>query len=225
MKLKIAFASLLLSMSGFGAVITLNTLAGFDGAGDVGITLSNGNPVTSGSAQVGYFTVSDQQVLDYAAASDYSTLFSTFVSLGDDNFVDGMNSSYGAPVLCMTSISFSGIVAPTGSHTLYSYFTSGSEIGLFKNINTDPTQPSTLVPDLGGTSPDYNYFLTTASGSIIIGGAGPTYIADYSNDGLLGEGSEAVEVGGSIQLILIPEPSAALLGALGALGLLRRRRN
>ena len=41
----------------------------------------------------------------------------------------------------------------------------------------------------------------------------------------LGVGTSTYSATGTSGFQLVPEPSAALLGALGALGLLRRRRN
>ncbi len=54
-------------------------------------------------------------------------------------------------------------------------------------------------------------------GNVILSGGTGTFIGDANFAG--GEGSY-----NTLKLATVPEPSAAILGAIGALGLLRRRR-
>jgi hypothetical protein len=217
MKLKITAVILALASSSYGALITLSSFAeSYNGQDDYGILLANGTPVapSAGLAQVIVFsTFTDVQVAALAGAADYATLFapSAFVSLASDNFT-GINTAYGATA-GFVSAGVSGLA--TGStvvnRTMYAYITSGTNLGLFKTN-------STLVADGAPPALESTYNLKFSDGTGIIGGYGPDYVVPT----YVGGGSETVN---SFQLVdAVPEPSAALLGALGALGLLRRRR-
>ncbi|MES2476798.1 MAG: hypothetical protein V4640_13525 [Verrucomicrobiota bacterium] len=219
MKLKITCAFLALAGTSFGALVSLSSVgSNYNGTDDYGILLSNGTPVAQGAgiARAGYFTISDSLVASLAGSGDYATLFATgnFVTVTSDDFT-GINAAYGANA-GFVSGSISNYDAAGRNNTLYCYFTSGTDLGLIKTT-------STLVPDLGGTSPEFSYLLNFATGvgqgTALIGAAGPTYQVAYNG---LGPAPTNVQ---SFQLAAVPEPSAALLGALGALGLLRRRRN
>lgn len=217
MKLKITSALLALAASSFAATVTFSSVGqNYNGTDDWGVILSDGNPVapSSGVAMIGYFTTyTDTQVADYAAANDYTTLFTTgaFTTICSDDFT-GIATAYGATA-GFVSASTSGYGTAGLNKTLYAYFTSGTELGLFKTN-------STIVPDPAQPTPENNYFLSFADGVAIIGAFGANYVVpDYGP-----AGTNNVEVN-SFQLVnTVPEPSATLLGALGALGLLRRRR-
>lgn len=213
MKLKIASVILALASAASGAIITLESLQGFDGAGDTGILSPTGNPLTSGNVNVGFFgTLSDTQVLDFANALDYTSLSADFSLIATDDFT-GFQAGWATDIPGFVSANNPNFT-PTGTFSLYTMIESGGAWALFKHDATlilDPPQPA--LPN--------QYYLTLSDGDLLVGTSGDTYIADYSE--LLGPGYEQTVVGNTIQLV--PEPSAALLGALGALGLLRRRRN
>lgn len=217
MKLKITAIVLALASSSYGASITLSSFAEtYNGQDDYGILLANGTPVapSAGLAQVIVFsTLTDLQVSTLAGAADYATLFAAgaFVSLASDDFT-GINTAYG-PTAGFVSAGVSGLA--TGStvvnRTMYAYITSGTNLGLFKTN-------SILVADGVPPAIESSYSLNFSAGTAIIGGYGTDYLVPT----YVGGSSETVN---SFQLVdAVPEPSAALLGAVGALGLLRRRR-
>jgi hypothetical protein len=216
MKLKITSALLALTGMGFGATITLSSVGvAYDGSDDYGILLSTGSPVApeAGIARVGIFTtLTDAQVSALALAQDYTTLFagSNFTTIVSDNFT-GIATAYGLNP-GFVSASITGYAVANPNESLYVYITSGTELGLFRSslaLTADPVTP-----------PENSYAIGFGSGVNVIGAAGPDYSVPYTG---IGTGPVAVN---SFQLVnAVPEPSAALLGALGALGLLRRRRN
>lgn len=69
----------------------------------------------------------------------------------------------------------------------------------------------------------------TGTGSVTLAATVPTGTSGWtiiaSGDPSATFGGATPVVGGTILTLAVPEPSAALLGAVGALGLLRRRRN
>ncbi|RYD83516.1 MAG: PEP-CTERM sorting domain-containing protein [Verrucomicrobiaceae bacterium] len=216
MKLKITGILLALVGSSLGATVTLSSVGiNYDGSDDYGIVI-NGNPVLqgNGTASVGYFTISDSQVQNLASMSNqqsYDTLFSSFVSITSDNFT-GINTSYGAnPGFFSTDIA--GYNAAGLNNTLYAYFRSGGFYGLFKSNLT-------IVPDLGGTSPEFTYALNLkpGSGTALIGRYGTSYQVPYNGIGAAPTMVQSFDIG-------IPEPSTTALGIIGTLGFFRRRRN
>ncbi|RYD83517.1 MAG: PEP-CTERM sorting domain-containing protein [Verrucomicrobiaceae bacterium] len=216
MKLKITGVLLALAGACLGATVTLSSVGqNYNGSDDYGILLQNGTPVAAGAgtASAGYFSISDEQVLTLANAktqASFDTLFASFVSITSDDFT-GINTAYGAnPGFFSTGTS--NYNAAGLNNTLYAYFRSGNEYGLFKSNLT-------ILPDSAPPALETNYALTLASGTAIIGQAGATYQVPYTG---IGAAPTTVQ---SFQLYAVPEPSAALLGAIGALGLLRRRRN
>jgi hypothetical protein len=214
MKLKITSALLALAASSFAATVSFSSVgANYDGTDDWGVVLSDGNPISpsSGMARIGYFTTfTDSEVSAYAVAQDYATLFATgtFTTITSDDFT-GIATAYGATA-GFVSASTSGYNAAGLNKTLYAYFTSGTELGLFKTT-------STIVADPAQPTPENTYLLSFADGVAIIGAFGADYVVPT-----YGPANGTNVSVNSFQLV--PEPSATLLGALGALGLLRRRR-
>ncbi len=70
------------------------------------------------------------------------------------------------------------------------------------------------------TAANGTYTLINGGSSITLGGTTPT----ISNPFDLGGGRQGYFQAGSLQAVIIPEPSAALIGSIGMLMLLRRRR-
>jgi hypothetical protein len=212
MKLKITSALLSLAGSSLGALVSISSVGvNYNGTDDYGILLSNGSPVAplGGIARAGFFsTLTNLQVDALAAAQNYTLLFApgNFTTIVSDDFT-GIVGAYGANA-GFVSASISGYNAAGLNNSLYVYITSGTEIGLFRSSFT-------IVPD-SVTPPESNYSISFGSGSAVIGAYGPDYQVAYTG---IAPGPMMVN---SFQLV--PEPSVAFLGALGALGLLRRRR-
>lgn len=215
MKLKITSALLALASMSYGATITVSSVgSNYDGTDDYGVLLSSGTPVVTGSAQVGFFaTLTDTQVATLATQEDYTTLFAVgnFTSIFSDDFT-GINSAYGAnPGFISASIVGYSIAPANLNESLYVLFNSGTELGLFKSNQTLIADP--LTP------PENTIAISLGAGTALIGAAGPGYSVPYTG---IGEGPKTVN---SFQLInTVPEPSVALLSALGAIALFRRRR-
>jgi hypothetical protein len=210
MKRKIAFLFGALASTSFGALVTVESLQTFDGTGDTGFLISPGVAVTTGSASVGIFsTLTDLEVAGLASSLNLAGLQAAFTALGTDTF-SNVEANFGVANAGLVSI-FNANFVPTPGETLYTLTTSGDKWAFFKHnaaLTADPLPPS--LPN--------SYNLSLSDGEILVGTSGGSYIADFTPLG----GTATTTVANSIQLI--PEPSAALLGALGALGLLRRRR-
>lgn len=213
MKLKITAALIALATSSHGALVKLTSFAEtYNAIDDYGVVLSNGTPVAPGAgfaSVIVFSTLNDTQVSALAAAQDYATLFApgSFLTITSDNFTTFAGAGYGE-VAGFFDMGVSGYPV-TVSNTLYAYFTSGSELGLFRT-NT------TLVADPAPPATENIYALSLNDGTAVIGSIGTYNVPNY------GPGGNANQTANALQLI--PEPSAALLGALGAFGLLRRRR-
>lgn len=217
MKLKITAALIALAANSFGAAITLSSFAfTYNAADDYGVVLSNGTPVAPGAglASVIIFTsLNDAQVATLAGSQDFATLFApgNFLTLASDDFTTFASAGYGQ-VAGFFDMGVTGYPVTNPNKTLYAYFTSGSELGLFRTNDILVADPA--PPDL-----EKSYSLFLNNGTAIIGSIG-TYIVPVYGPG--SNENQANQTANSFQLV--PEPSAALLGALGALGLLRRRR-
>ena len=209
MKSKLAIVLAALSSSSFAALVSVESLQTFDGAGDTGFVVG-GVPVqpTQGLARVGIFTsLTDVQITALADARDYDALVTGMSILASDDFT-GIAAAYGA-IPGFVSMSVNNY-SPTGTFSLYTLVNSGSAWAFFKHAET-------LVPDPAPPALPNTYGLSLSNGNLLVGTA-TTYTTNLSAIG----GPASVTTNG---IQLIPEPSAALLGALGALGLLRRRRN
>lgn len=187
-------------------------------AGDIVVTDSAFNPLASGIAATGYFTTG----FDVAAAAvsqDFAALVSNFniltsAQIGStvgDFGVDvagfyGSSVDYGAPGALLGSI-------------LYTMFGDGPSLATSGAFGLVDFNGLAIGPDT--PLPDSNNATLAASGgwNVLVGSVGPNITIDGS--AVLGAGNESVSVG---TFALVPEPSVALLGALGVLGLVRRRR-
>lgn len=76
-----------------------------------------------------------------------------------------------------------------------------------------PTVPLLFPPDVSGTGGP-TYSATVGTAQTLVATSNATWAPTQTLGGVAGNGT----------ITFVPEPSAALLGALGALGLLRRRR-
>lgn len=210
MKLIIKITALIISFAGFAAAATIAGSNYIDGSSNPILAASGAlAPANAGYVALGYFTVTDATLQGYTASSDIAA---AFVIGGSDVFGFGVGqagfySVSGGP----SSTAFNG-------KTLYTLMASGSSIAtsteflIIKSTLTILADPSVTDTALVSSS-------TGNIGSILVG-------SQTTAINGLGEVSTPVTAyrmtGG---FTAVPEPSAALLGALGALGLLRRRRN
>jgi PEP-CTERM motif len=183
-------------------------------SGDSIITIS-GLAAQSGIVQAGFFT-SGFDVNAAIVSENYSSLFANFNSLasgtlGDTTVLGPTNfglyfvgGDYGAP----------SASAPLGS-LFYTFLGSGSTLANSSFIGLIEHTGVTIGADT--PAPDSND-LIASSGVVRLGTVGTT-----SYD--FGSGAVSTPSLGLLSVNAIPEPSAALLGAIGAIGLLRRRRN
>jgi hypothetical protein len=204
-----------------------------DGAGGDTLVLGTaGNKLATGIASTGYFTITDSAVAGFAAtyqadpsnSAAKSSLVSAFVGLSNDNFVAGAMNTFSAVVpggyvssvdLGLLGLSYAGL-----NKVLYTFFGDGANLGASAGIGLALHTGVTLDRDDNVAAPDSNDAGLNNPYQSLIRGAINTTIYDAT---ALGGGAETNAA--AFQLVGIPEPSAALLGALGALGLLRRRRN
>lgn len=219
-KMKIAFTSpllaLLISTNAFGAIINSSTFVNFDGSSpDSIIVNSTGSALTSGYAGTGYFTISDSEVSNLIVTNDFSTLATFFVTFGTDDFATGVDNIFGTGDIAGGFAIVNDSVDPTAAigRTLYSFFGDGgsiadsTEVGLYRHAEV-------LTADPAAPAPPNEYFLYINGGEILVGDSttGTTVI-----DG------ETINHS-ALRLFVIPEPSSLILGGLGSLLVLRRRR-
>jgi hypothetical protein len=208
------------------ATIRVSSLTNLDGSAPDTLILSAANaPLAFGIVGTGKFSVNDAAVdlliTSATTTGDYSGLISAFDSfVGTDDFATGVDFIFGIGSVPGAFALGADLGAPTAhiGATLYSFFgnaatLSGStEFGLYRHsekLVADPAQPT--PPN------DYNLLLT--GGSLLIG-TSTSFVSTDTNLGTNGDSMSAIKL-----VAAVPEPSAALLGAIGAMALLRRRRN
>jgi hypothetical protein len=209
MKLKLALASALmaLTVSSQAAIYIVSNVG--DGLTDVLFqaadnSLLDGGIVAIGYFQTGYsFTTSTDAVTNFTtlasalSGSASSTLGGSFKGYVEGASVQGLNITSGNALLGVPLYVFVGNSSTLAASTAF---------GL--------QQVNTFAEDFPG---EQNY---TAN----LGGApAPVFgtVGSYTGDAA-GQGSATFT---TLKLAAVPEPSTTLLGALGALALLRRRRN
>jgi hypothetical protein len=182
-----------------------------------------GVPLASGFASSGVFNLTDLEVTTLADADDIPALIAGFNGfLGSDDFATGVDFVFGIGdvpgAYAFVSSSFSP--TPFIGSTLYTFIGNGADLAtstafaLYAHANTLDADPVLPTPE---NTPD----LLLTGGSLLIGT--PTTFS--STDANLGTNNTTVSAIQLEAIAPIPEPSSALLGAFGALALLRRRRN
>ncbi len=216
MKIKAKIIALMIiapAASQAGTIITSNIQ---NADGDIVLTDASGVLLSTGIVSAGYFTTGFD-VSTAVLTNDFVSLYSNFISLtsgaigqttlqfGSDiaGFFETPNTNYGAPTVDMLG------------KTLYSFFGDGATLNTSSQFAlvqfAETIDADTPLPDAN----DLNLFVG-APFAVLIGSTGGTASVDLNPIGL-----------GTVTnptLALVPEPSVALLGAFGVLGLLRRRR-
>ena len=195
-----------------GATVSIDSLVDGTDPSTHDYIIRNASAVNLSSGYVGIGVFNG--ILDAnVASSSYATLASAFVAFGTDNFVAGPTSIYGATSPGVTAIGstsfdpslyvgktlyvFIGDVSLAGSNQ-FAVLKSTETVGLDAPIDNNNILFSTSTPIFGSySSGTYN---------------GTPYGLDSS------------VAAQAVNLVAVPEPTAALLGALGMVGLLRRRR-
>ena len=175
-------------------------------------------PVGSAVAQAGYFNVGFD-VDAAAAAGDYTELIANFNALGT-GVIGNTAGLLGANVAGLYDVNAdygNSAGQPFEGALLYTFI--GNKLDLASStgyalINSGETA------DPDGATPDSN-LMPLLGGTYLIGTVGGGTTADLSP--ILGAGNENVAMG-TFNLVVVPEPSALLLGLVGFVGLLRRRR-
>ena len=212
MKIKVTIVGAILGLSAIAnaAIYIPSNVVSGDGSADALIQNSNGTLNSGGVLAVGYFNVgyaisTTDMVANIAAfnigasaiiGSNSDSLGGSFAGYVEGAAVNGTDILAGSPLLGTLMYVFAGNAATLGASTEWA-------IKAIATIQADtPVENSYLGNPLGGAAP-------------VFGSVG-TFTGNAS-----GFGQSTYD---TLQLAAIPEPSAALLGALGALGLLRRRR-
>ena len=194
-----------------------------NGPGDTLYADKNNTPLAAGFTAIGYFTSPVLQTsIDTIGGLQSQLLLGTFttVTSTSDLTAGGLGNGY-----VDTSVSPVDLGSITGSNaligrTIYLITTNQSSLTNFANGSGTNNQVAlvnfgTILDDV----PDVQQYTgnPAAPATVVIGSAG-TY--EETSSGYLGDGTY-----NTLKLSAIPEPSAALLGAIGAMALLRRRRN
>jgi hypothetical protein len=211
-------------LSGQAASVSLTNIGSGGLAEITAITYAGSStPASGGIAAAGYFlTLSDAQV--FALASDIGNIaaliadFQVVASTTLDSAFGGLVPNTGLFSLDAPSVSLPN--ATLSGKSLYSFLGDQATLGVSNQYllwdHTDVIDVQDTI-----TNPDSNSLVLGREGSALISGGLTTAIVNLS--GVDGPSSQSV---GAIRLaaVAIPEPSALLLTALGALALLRRKR-
>lgn len=215
-----------LACGGFAnaGVISFATINDVTAANDWIITSNSGVNLSSGIAAVGYFGSSI--VESNIATLSHSVLSSGadgFQILGSDNFLNFATNNYDVAIPGATgvSVNYGEVLAgnPLVGKKIYVYVGNGATLASSTQFAIVDTG---FFIDAESGTPDSNsfFFSSVAPGGIERGSEGPTgaYNGTGSN---LGDGLHQAH---TLRLEVVPEPSVALLGGLGILGLVARRR-
>jgi len=216
MKMKyIAALFLGLSLSASAAIYIPSNVINGDGSTDALIQNNDNSLNSGGTVLVGYFAAGyifsslDTEALMLSAITDFTSVASASIG-GNSASLGGAFAGYYEGVTNDTAAITSGSLLGRALYVFAgnSGTLAGSTEWAIKQFGTiasdDPNEQTYVANPFGGTAPQFGSF--------------GTFTGNAS-----GFGSSTFQ---TLQLAaVVPEPSAALLGAIGALGLLRRRRN
>lgn len=222
-------ASLVAAGSSQGAVYVITN--SISDTATIGITEQDGKPgagavvkgfnTTDGFGTYGYFTnLTDLQIM---ASTDGSDLMSNFVRFGTAgaNFSATTLGANGTLSMTNSDLDVGGAAAAFEGKSMYFVITNVSSFAAITDsaqflILKHNTETFDATDDIPATK-SVTFSDTTAT--LLVGGFNNYQFKIRTADATAGPAWNTVALGA------VPEPSAALLGALGALGLLRRRRN
>lgn len=216
----VSVASLLIN-SGQAASISLNNVGATPNASLAIAYAGTSTAASGGIAAAGYFsTFSDSEVATLSAdIANIPALIADFVVVGSTT----LDSAFagGAPGAGLFDANFTGVTLPNSTRAgagLYTFLGNSASLAASDQwLLWD----NTAVVDAQDTpaSPDSNSLLMAQEGSALISGGSTTVNVDLSGIG----GPASFELN-AIQFAVVPEPSVALLGVFGVIGLMRRRR-
>jgi hypothetical protein len=196
-----------------------------NGPGDTLYALNNNTLMDGGIVTMGYFASS-------VNVGDISTIAGLVANLGSFTAITtvvpgSLSTSFGVAVPGYAEGSdAAGVAIPGGSilvgnalmgRSVYQIVTNSATLSGATTANQFALIGfGTITGDDAGTQAITGNI--SIGGNVYLSGGAGTFNGDASFAG--GEGSY-----NTLKLAAVPEPSAALLGAIGALGLLRRRRN
>lgn len=234
-----------------GSETTWNTISSMtpppllygDGSAATGVTLTLGQEATGGSYAIDFTTAVSNLALagTGGGTSGRQNMLTSGSIYGDDGdstavgrdgvFGGGNAGTTGAAI----GLRIDGLAE--GNYMIYV---------MARNTNSNsPTVPMDVFAGTGGVSTTFDFSLLTAHTQSNIGYPSAEYAGEYgtfingenyvgipvsigADDSLFlavdGVGSDLRGFLNMVQVVQVPEPSAALLGAIGALALIRRRR-
>jgi hypothetical protein len=207
MKLTIANAALLMSMVGFASAATVSV------NGYINVNFSTNAALTntvdsSFTAYVGSYTGGA-----LTSEATFATINSSWTNVGSYTFATAAAGSYNGSFFSPSNLVFTDALGLAGDN-VWLWVTDGGNLNLVMQATSAAAgdflfKADADIPNSGNLDISTGAFpgWTLALGTFTTGGVNASYGGSYVlNDA-------------------IPEPSAALLGAFGAIGLLRRRRN
>jgi len=198
--------------SAHAGTISLDTLVDGNGNDYVFRDMAGVN-MSSGIVTVGVFsTLSDGVV----ASQSFSTLANDFTVLGSDLFND-IDPPFTEPVAGMTSID-TNYGAPGANQGKTIYVLVGNNSASLSSSSQFFLLRTTSVID--ADAPSDSNTLSLATSTVVFGTQQNNGVYDGDSISL----SSSQPATNAINMVAVPEPSAALFGALGMMGLLRRRR-
>ena len=212
MKIKIAFAAALMAMASNSnaAVYTVSNVATGYGYSDALIQLEDNSLASGGIAALGYFSAAPSG--DLANIATTISNFTILASALTGSYSETLGGSCAGYV--DTTIQGAAVIEPSSLIGQSLYFFVGNASTLAASTQWALVQVATILSD----DPFEQGYVAQPYGLTPIIGT----IGSYTGNPSIIEGTDTFT---TLKLVsAVPEPTTALLGAFGALGLLRRRR-
>lgn len=209
MKLKLVFASALMALTVSSQAATYIVSNVVDGLTDVLFQAADNSLLDGGIVAIGYF----QTGYSFTTSTDAVTNFTTLASAFSGSPSDGLGGSFKGYV---EGASVPGLTITTGNPLL------GVPLYVFVgNSSTLAASTAFGLQKVATFAEDFPDDLTYTAN--LTGAPTPVFgtVGSYTGNA----GGQGSSTYATLQLAAVPEPSTTLLGAIGALALLRRRRN